>query len=145
MQKRKDREIMKRKLLYFLSIVVLMIIGAIVFLKLLFKLPCGEPEKPSCVPISAVWKGACDGGAWIEFVSVKKDTIRFRIYRDWNGDLMMDADFTYKDCGNLRLTKDNWNEYVTFFDGHTLNIYKKSDDSYCQLNLIYPLFYEEER
>jgi len=56
---------------------------------------CDPPQKPNKVPNSAVWKGGCDGGNWIELVSVEKEKIRFRIYRDWNGKLILDADFEY--------------------------------------------------
>jgi hypothetical protein len=98
------------------------------------------------VPVLAVWKGGCDGGNWVELVDIKADTIRFRIYRDWNGDLILDADFVSKNCNNLQLTKTNWNEYIAGFDGDALGICSKfqSDSSYCQLVPVFPAYYEEK-
>ena len=68
---------------------------------------CPPPDRPDKVPASAVWKGDCDGGSWIELVSIEEEKIRFRAYRDWNGDLILDANFKYKDCGEFRLTGSN--------------------------------------
>ncbi len=76
---------------------------------------CDPPQKPNKVPNSAVWKGGCDGGNWIELVSVEKEKIRFRIYRDWNGKLILDADFEYKGCTEFRLTKSNWIKCIAGF------------------------------
>ncbi len=72
-----------------------MIIAAMgfIFYKWFFNQPCAPPEKPETVPISAVWKGDCDGGVWIDLVGIKERQYRFRIYQDWNGELLMDSDF----------------------------------------------------
>jgi hypothetical protein len=104
---------------------------------------CDPPAKPPKVPASAIWKGDCDGGDWVELVDIKKDTVRFRIYRDWNGELILDADFIYENCNSLRLTQSNWNEYIAYF-GNALEIYSKSqsDNSLCRLVPIFPAYYE---
>ncbi|WP_068689381.1 hypothetical protein [Culturomica massiliensis] len=138
-------KIIKIKLLYFFAGIIIAIICAILFFNWKFKQSCEEWKKPVNVPISAVWKGGCDGGNWVELVDIKTDTIRFRIYRDWNGDLILDADFVYQNCNDLRLTEANWNEYVSYFD-NALEIYSKfqSDSSYCRLIPVYPAYYEEK-
>lgn len=135
----------KSQFLYLFAGIIIVLVGIILFIDLLFKQPCGEWKKPSNVPVSAVWKGGCDGGNWVEMVDIKADTVRFRIYRDWNGDLILDADFVCKNCNKLQLTKANWNEYIAYFDGSALGIYNKpqSDSSYCHLVPVYPTYYEE--
>ncbi|MDR0667365.1 MAG: hypothetical protein LBF90_01950 [Prevotellaceae bacterium] len=135
---------MKTKLLYLFAGIVIVIASIILFIAWLFKQPCEEWEKPSNVPISAVWKGGCDGGRWVELVRIKADTIRFRIYHDWNGTLELDADFIYENCNNLQLTKTNWVEYVSCFDGIYLYTDFVIDSRYCRLVPIFPAYYGEK-
>jgi hypothetical protein len=125
--------------------IILLTIGNILFYKYFFNQPCIEWEKPDNVPLSSVWIGGCDGGHWIELVSMQNDTCRFRIYRDWNGDLILDANFIYNDCNDLQLTETNWNEYIAYF-GNALEIYNKflPDSSDCRLVPVYPAYYEEK-
>ncbi len=132
---------MKTKLLYFIGIII---IGIILFITWLFKQPCKQWEKPANVPISAVWKGGCDGGNWVELVDIKTDTIRLRIYRDWSGELILDADFVSKNCNNLHLTKANWNKYIDYFDGTKIYSKIQLNSSYCQLIPVFPAYYEEK-
>lgn len=104
---------------------------------------CPPPEKPNNVPKSAVWAGGCDGGNWIELVSIEKEKIRFRIYRDWNGDLILDADFEYKDCNEFRLSESNWSEYVSYFGNAIELMDKEGINARCRLEPIYPAYEEE--
>lgn len=135
---------MKIKLLYLFAGVTIVIVSIILFIAWLFYRPCGEWEKPSNVPVSAVWKGGCDGGNWMELVDIKADTIRFKIYRDWNGDLMLDADFVYENCNGLQLTKTNWVQYISFFDGTKLYTRVVVNGHYCRLVPVFPAYYEEK-
>lgn len=127
--------------------IILGIIGLLLlFCKLFVSIGggCDPPEKPRSVPEKAVWKGDCDGGSWIELVSIKKEKARFRIYRDWNGDLILDADFQYKDCDTFRLTKTNWIKHIAYFES-TLEIYESSNEGFrCHLSPIYPVYNEED-
>lgn len=124
-------------------IFILLVVFGIIFYKWFFNQPCLPPEKPASVPEAAVWKGDCDGGSWIELVSLEKEKIRFKIYRDWNGELLLDADFKYADCGTFRLTKSNWVKHIAYF-GNALEIYESSNaGSRCRLEPIYPVYYEE--
>ena len=131
---------MKTKLLYFIGI----IIGIILFITWLFKRPCKNWERPVNVPVSAVWQGGCDGGNWMELVDIKDDTIRLRIYRDWNGELILDADFVSENCNDLLLTKTNWSEYIDYFDGTKIYSKIQVGSRYCRLIPVFPAYYEEK-
>jgi len=133
---------MKTKMLYLFAGII--IVGMVLFITWLFNRPCEQWEKPSNVPVSAVWKGGCDGGNWVELVDVKADTIRLRIYRDWNGDLILDADFVSENCNNLQLTEENWNEFISYFDGKKIYSKIQSDSSYCRFVPVFPAYYEEK-
>ncbi len=104
---------------------------------------CPPPDKPKGVPESAIWAGGCDGGNWMELVSIEKDKARFRIYRDWNGDLILDADFKHKDCNEFRLSKTNWVEYVSYFGSAIELMNKDGINTRCRLEPIYPAYQEE--
>jgi len=133
---------MKTKVLYLFAGII--IVGMVLFITWLFNRPCKQWEKPANVPVSAVWKGGCDGGNWVELVDIKADTIRLRIYRDWNGDLILDADFVSENCNNLQLTKENWNEFISDFDGTKIYSKIQSDSSYCRFVPVLPAYYEEK-
>ena len=124
---------------------IIIILTSIVLLALFFVRiggGCDPPIKPSNVPEKAVWKGGCDGGYWIELVSIEKDTVRFRIYIDWNGDLLLDAYFKYEACHGFRLTDSNWENHVAYF-GNAIEIYNSSGgSSRCRLEPIYPAIYD---
>jgi len=135
---------MKIKLLYLFTGIIIFTVCTILFFNWLFKQPCKEWEKPANVPVSAIWKGGCDGGNWVELVDIKADTIRFRIYSDWNGDLILDADFVSENCNNLLLTKANWSEYITYFDGTKLYSKIQLDSGYSHLVPIFPAYYEKK-
>ncbi len=68
--------------------------------------------------------------------------LRFRIYRDWNGDLLLDADFQYVNCNSFRLTKSNWFEHIAFFE-EALEICEKSNAGKCHLIPI-TVYYKEK-
>jgi hypothetical protein len=87
--------------------------------------PCLPPDKPSGVPLVAVWKGDCDGGDWIECVSITNNTARFRFYRDGSGELYLDSDFKNVRCQSQFISYENWqvcvagyiNERIEFMAG----------------------------
>lgn len=133
---------MKKKILIIILIVFSSFVGVVLLYNFLFDRPCSEWIKPESVPSSAIWKGGCDGGNWIELVELKKDTIRFRVYRDWDGELILDSDFKYSNCNNFRLTESNWNEYIAYF-GNTLEIYENSNMGKCRLLRINPSYYKK--
>jgi len=122
--------------------IILVLVSGVVFWMWFFNQPCLPPEKPDSVPKEAIWKGGCDGGNWIELVTIDEDNVRFRIYRDWNGDLILDADFNYVDCHAFRLTESNWINHVAYF-GEGIEIYEKSGVGKCRLMPCSPPYYEE--
>lgn len=132
---------MKTKLLYLFAGII--IAGMVLFFTWLFKRPCEQWKKPENVPVSAIWKGGCDGGIWVELVDIKADTIRFRIYQDWNGELLLDADFVSENCDDLLLTKTTWNEYIDYFDGTKIYSKIQVGGSCCRLIPIFPAYYEK--
>lgn len=132
-----------KKVLIIITIVIAVLV--VLFIKLVsFNAPCPPTDKPQNVPSSAVWKGGCDGGNWIELVSVKENIVRFRIYRDWNGKLILDADFKYQECSNFRLNENNWENCAGDFINGNIGIHVNCHDNIkCRLEPIYPAYYEE--
>ena len=132
---------MKKWMVIILGVIILLVLFFLLFVRI--GGGCDPPKKPNSVPEKAIWKGGCDGGSWIELVLIEKEKARFRIYRDWNGDLLLDADFEYKNCNDFRLTESNWKEHVAYM-GEALEIYEKSNVGGCRLIPVYPVFYEEK-
>jgi hypothetical protein len=128
---------------------IILLMGSIVFFIIVLKLlvqtdtECDPPEKPDNVSQKAIWKGGCDGGNWIELVSLDEERIRFRIYRDWDGDLIFDADFKYESCEDFKLTEANWIDHIAYF-GNNLVLYENEAVPFkCFLEPIYPAYKEE--
>ncbi len=116
-----------------------------IFIVWRFNRPCEEWERPSNVPVEAAWIGGCDGGIWLEFVDIQTpDTIRFKIYRDWNGDLILDANFVCDSCPDMQITENNWRESFSHFDGETLCVLNQyqPNGQYCKFVPARP-FYRE--
>lgn len=128
---------METKLLYITGGII---VSLLLFNTCFFIQPCKQCKKPSKVPDSAVWIGGCDGGNWVELVNIKADTIRLRIYRDWDGELILDADYVPHNCNNLFFTEADWEKHFNYFDG--TKFYIKNQCS-CQLTPVYPLYYME--
>jgi len=133
---------MKKPIYILLAVAV---ISVIIYFSVSVKIGggCPPPEKPSVVPKSAAWVGGCDGGNWIELVSIEQDKVRFRIYRDWNGDLVLDADFEYQDCKEFRLNKSSWSESLAYFGNYIALMEQEGESIKCRLEPIYPAYYEE--
>ena len=97
-----------------------------------------NPTRFYNIPKSAVWIGGVDGGFWFNVVDIDsiKKTYRFKIYNDYNGELVMDADFV-KDsiCNNeYPLSKEVLKEIMLFeFD-------KIEMLNNCKLNMIKPAY-----
>lgn len=108
---------MKNKLKLYITFIVLLIVLVFTLIYFIYK-PCKAitPEKYKNIPASAIWKGGCDGGCWIELVNNRFDTFRFRIYFDSDGTLWSDCDNTQ----GIELTADNWDKYITGYNGSTI-------------------------
>lgn len=110
-----------------------------------YKVSRNEWVKPSIVPESALWIGGSDGGVWVEVVDFKPDAIRFRIYRDMDGVLMLDADFCSANCQDMQITKENLAMVIKSYDGENFNVKdeNKACGIGCQLVPIIPTYYDE--
>ncbi len=118
-----------------------------IYIVCLFNKPYNKTERPSNVPEQAILIGGCEGGNWFELVDIKEDTIRLRIYHDFNGELMFDADFISENCKDVCLTDANWSMYISHFDGvyvYFVNEFQ-SDGNYCKLIPVYPAHYCKEK
>ena len=115
---------------------VIIVIGfAVKFM--LAEYPCAPPEKPAVVPPAAVWKGGCDGGSWIEMVSLGADGIKLRTYRDWDGKLFFESEFIYEDCGRFRLTEDSWAQCIGDLVNGVIDIENRCSEAVgCRLEPI---------
>jgi len=109
----------------------------VIFLKIdtLPKKKVGEPCRLKNIPTHAIWGGHLDGGFWFEFVK-KYDEIkyRFRIYNDYNGELVLDADFlVYQNKQKLFIS--NSIDIKKFFF-----MYKYLEVNDIELRPIYPAY-----
>jgi hypothetical protein len=93
---------MKRKIIILLALISI----AVAIFLLTTKEKMNHPKRPANVPTTTIWKGSLDEGFWIEFVSENKDSscVRLRIYNDYNGNMVYDANFSMK--SNLCNIKD---------------------------------------
>lgn len=128
------------------TILILMVLGAgYLYINWAFRQPCPPPEKPSTVPSGAVWKGGCDGGNWIELISINNGKYRFRIYRDWDGVLEMDADFQLVECNTVELNFSNWILYTSAYLNESIGIDERlSENINCHLKAVFPAYGGEE-
>ena len=104
---------------------------------------CPPPEKPKSLTENTVWFGDCDGGNWIELVNVDKEAklIRFKIYRDYDGTLEMDADFNLGNCDFNDINKSNWTEKIVGYINETISL---KGDKDCFLKPVYPAYGGDE-
>lgn len=132
----------KKIIIGILLVLAIVLVAGYYYINWVFNQPCPPPEKPSVVPERAVWKGGCDGGHWVELIDIKEGKSRFRIYLDWNGELLLDADFSLSGCDNIVLSSSNWNELVSWFSGENLEIKNLSEQKgwKCRLVPIYPAY-----
>ncbi len=98
------------------------------------------------MPANAIWRGGCDGGHWIELVSVKEPLYRFRVYRMWDGTLEMDANYHFVE-GKTVLSQQNWQEIIGYYydrpDSLTsISVITIENDEkvFYSLHSIYPAF-----
>lgn len=93
------------------------------------------PNKPKNVPISAIWSGAQDGGYWYELVDIKDSIYRFKVYSDYDGELLLDADYKLK---YPTITKNNWHKIHPYYSGDSVTTIDSNKSIYFEL--IYPAY-----
>ena len=101
------------------------------------------PTLPEDVPADANWSGGCEGGEWIYLVNDSSNYYHFRVYRDYDGALKMDALFTTADSCNL--TKQNWKNVELYYSESCPNdtsvcISYKQGDKWITLHSVYPAY-----
>ena len=71
---------------------------------------------------------------------------RFKVYRDWDGELTIDANYKLEYCKGVELNEENWVSYVTWYSGESLEIKNltQEKESKCRLSPIYPAFGGEQ-
>lgn len=135
---------MKKAIVLGVIIILISLIGY-KYLEQLINQPCDPPTKPLNVPAKAKWYGGCDGGNWIELISISDKKYRFKVYRDWDGTLNMDADFISENCINLSLTTENWEELVTYYIQDDSSVYITiRNETNCRLKSVYPAYGGED-
>ena len=136
---------MKKFVLILVFVLMLIVVGLGYFVHYYNNLECEAPQRVGQVPASALWIGGCDGGYWVDFVGQKEEKCRFRIYRDWSGDLRMDADFVCEEnVQPICLTEENWKEhfvdYNEYNDTFPSVLIKAHDGAECELKISYPAY-----
>lgn len=131
-------------------VIVLILIGGLFYLKGGFNNPCLPPVRPVTVPKDAIWSGDCDGGNWIELVEIKNNRYRFRIYQDYNGVLLMDANFK-SNCNKCSIDMYNWKNLVCCYSlsnsDSTYRLELKKNEGTgedCYLESVYPAYAGED-
>lgn len=107
---------------------------------------CDPPAKPTGLSEDAEWVGGCDGGNWIELVSIGDNKYRFRVYRDWDGALNIDSDFIVENCETVKISKTNWQDLLAYYNhdasDSSVHIFLKGGD--CYLKSIFPAYGGED-
>ncbi|MDG1315083.1 MAG: hypothetical protein P8P29_06125 [Flavobacteriaceae bacterium] len=126
-----------KKYIIFWSITILSIIIAIGFY--LWLMTSNNIKPPTIlpnIPKSATWIGGADEGFWFDIVEINKEekVYRFKIYNDYKGDLVLDADFKKDSACNKEYYLDKRIlEKIIFFNFDKIGL---TDN--CELNMIQP-------
>jgi hypothetical protein len=129
-----------RRLLY-ITILTALSIGIYVFLTWFISGP-RNPERLANIPINAVWHGSSDGGYWFELVErYTSEKFRIRIYNDYDGSLLLDADFIpfNENCQGF-LKKEDLLENIIFYN----NTHIQTKTTQCTYKPVFPAYGGEE-
>jgi len=128
---------MKNRSLILLPLVVLAAItlGITVFISYI-KQPCPPPVKLNNIPTSAFWVGGCDGGLWYELLNRKDSIYTFKIYNDFNGQIVSEGDFRtsgkcYEDLKNQKIQ-----DLITHSTVDKIYVITNVDGKYCYLERV---------
>lgn len=97
-----------------------------------------NPKRINNIPKSAVWKGGADGGFWFDVVAIDsiEKTYRIKIYNDYNGGMVIEADFTKdSNCNNEYPLNEGVLKEINLFDFHKIHMLDN-----CKLNMIKPAY-----
>lgn len=124
---------MKKKTLIILITLILLLGFLFFYIKSITD--CTIPERPSKVPKNAIWKGGKDGGFWFSFVNQQSnELIRLQIFNDYNGKMLLDANFKPEGDCHLPTGKAVINE-INYYDFQKIVL-----NNSCELKPIVPYF-----
>jgi len=127
----------KKKLIFWLIAIIILPAVCFYFWLMTSNNP-KQPERLSNIPKTATWIGGVDEGFWYEIVDIDKDkkSYRFRIYNDYEGDLVMDADFK-KDslCDIEYALNKSILQKINYFSFDKIGMIDN-----CDLNMIEPAY-----
>jgi hypothetical protein len=96
-----------------------------------------QAERPHNVPLTAFWKGSVEEGFWfiVNGVDTVERSYHFKIFNDYDGELVMDADFQIDDSCRLHMpSKERIADEIVYFEFDKIVL-----DS-CILKIQYPAF-----
>lgn len=115
----KIAQMTKRKKIVLLFVLIIVFTVLMLYV-LIERVPNTDaPQRLSNIPKTAIWKGGIDEGFWFELEKI--DTInklyRFKIYNDYKGDLVLDAEFIKNsECKNDYPLDKNIVDSIMYFE-----------------------------
>jgi hypothetical protein len=88
------------------------------------------PERVKGIPINSFWVGGADGGQWylIDNINKQLNIVHFKIYNDFNGELIADKDFRLH-CDPIdKIDLDNLKEQINGYDGIRIYLIEKNSN-----------------
>lgn len=126
----------KKKIFWIIALIILVAISF--YFWLMTSNNPKPPERLAVIPETATWIGGVDEGFWYDIVSIDKErkTYRFKIYDDYQGDLVIDADFKKEtSCNeNYSLNKDVLQK-VNYFNFNKIGMIGN-----CNLDMVEPAY-----
>jgi len=114
---------MKNKIYILLSAIVIITI-------LVICIDNDKPKKLNNIPDNAIWRGGKDGGFWFQIVNYNDTAVRFKIYNDYNGELVTDRYFSNACKGGIDINNINYYDYekIVMMNGCELLSKNKNTD-----------------
>lgn len=124
-----------KRITWIVIIVVGLLALAYIGIEWVFSQPCDPPSKPDNVPASAIWKGGCDGGSWIDIKKTEAaNNFYIDVYNEYNGELNVGGIFELEEnCSGQQYDIEKLRNSITAFDGEKIILSEKADGHYCTL------------
>lgn len=93
-----------------------------------------ESSRLKNIPENAFWIGGLDGGNWysIEKIDSVEQKVHFKIYNDYNGEVIVDKDFNLNCNSTNRLNWKDLKSEINSFDGETVQLRTiDNENRYC--------------
>ena len=130
--------IMRKTAIIMVSILTIILIVGLSFW-IYIRVPNRDfPVRLNNIPQETIWRGGIDEGFWFQLVGIDtiEETYRIRIYNDYNGELVIDADFENNHHCDTKypLNKDIF-QYISYFEMDKIEM---KDD--CKLIIVKPTY-----